>query len=162
MISTPNHPHRIGWREWLALPELGIQKIKAKVDTGAHTSALHAFTLRKFKDNGKWRVEFGIHPRQRDNTFEQFCIADIVDERRVTDSGGHSEMRLVIHTAVTLGQTTWPIEITLTNRDNMQFRMLLGRNALRDKWLIDTSASYIMGKPHTTYNQDSNASGAPS
>ena len=138
---------RIGWREWLALPALGIPQLKVKVDTGARTSALHAFTVEKFTEAGRWRVRFGIHPRHKDNSAEQYCVADIVDERWVTDSGGHREKRIVIHTPITLGADTWPIYITLTNRDNMMFRMLLGRSALQGRAVVDTSTSYLMGKP---------------
>ena len=138
---------RIGWREWLALPELGIAELKAKVDTGARTSALHAFTVEKFTENGVPRVRFGIHPRHKDNSVQQFCIADIADERWVMDSGGHRERRIVIYTPITLGTETWPIYITLTNRDNMMFRMLLGRSALQGRAVVDTNASHLMGKP---------------
>lgn len=138
---------RIGWREWVALPELGIRELKAKIDTGARTSALHAFTVQKFSVKGAWRVRFGIHPLHKDNSVEQFCVADLVDERWVMDSGGHREKRAVIHTPVTLGGNTWAIEITLTNRDNMTFRMLLGRSALVGRAIVDIGASYLAGEP---------------
>ena len=136
----------VGWREWVGLPALGLPRIKAKVDTGARTSALHAFHVRAFEADGRHQVEFRIHPVQRDNETEITCIADIVDERVVRDSGGHSEMRYVIETPVSLGAHTWPIELTLTARDDMLFRMLLGRTALKHRAIVDPSRSYLVGK----------------
>lgn len=136
----------IGWREWVALPELGIDKIKAKVDTGARTSALHAFALEPFDENGKKRIRFEIHPMQHDTELTITCIADVVDYRQVTDSGGHSEMRYVICTPVFLGEKSWPIEITLTERDTMLFRMLLGRNAIKKRYMVNPARSFITTK----------------
>lgn len=135
-----------GWREWVKLPELGLTAIKAKVDTGARTSALHAFDLRPFIENGKQRIEFSIHPKQRDLKTIQICQANVLDERMVTDSGGHKEKRWVIETTLVVGKHTWPIEMTLTARDNMKFRMLIGRTALENVALVDASASYLVGK----------------
>jgi hypothetical protein len=136
----------LGWREWVDLPELGLKNIKAKVDTGARTSALHAFELRTFKDKGKQRVEFKMHPNQHDRKTVVVCTADIKDQREVRDSGGHREMRWIIETPVSIGGETWPIEITLTARDDMLFRMLLGRTAMRGRMLVDPSRSYLACK----------------
>lgn len=137
----------IGWREWIALPELNVPLVECKVDTGARTSALHAFYLEPFEEKGIRRVRFGLHPVQGDTEQEIHCVADVFDERVVSDSGGHKETRFVIRTPVVLGNDTWPIEITLTNRDTMRFRMLLGRTALSDNFIVDPALSRQMGKP---------------
>ena len=136
----------VGWREWVGLPELGLSRIKAKVDTGARTSALHAFSLRPFKEDGVQRIEFDMHPNQRDVETIATCTANVVDQRSVTDSGGHREDRWVISTSLTLGGHEWPIEMTLTSRDDMRFRMLLGRTALEQRALVNSAESYLIGK----------------
>ena len=137
----------LGWREWVALPELGVKRIRCKVDTGARTSALHAFYIEEFTCEGIDMVRFGLHPVQGDTEKELHCEAEVFDKRAVTDSGGHTETRYVIKTDVVLGKSIWPIEMTLTNRDTMRFRMLLGRTAIADHFLVDSAGSHLAGKP---------------
>lgn len=136
----------LGWREWVALPDLGIPRIKCKVDTGARSSALHAFYLEPFMRRGKQRIRFGIHPLQRRTDREYTCTAEVLDQRMVTDSGGHRERRYVIETTVVVGDESWRIELTLTDRDTMRFRMLLGRTAIKKKFVVNPASSYLAGK----------------
>lgn len=140
------HKIQVGWREWLALPELGIPAIKAKLDTGARTSALHVFDLETFVRDGRPQVRFGIHPLQKRTDVSLVCTAEVVDERMVSDSGGHRERRLIIRTAVSLAEREWPIEISLTSREDMLFRMLLGRTAIQGRLVIDPELSYAYGR----------------
>jgi hypothetical protein len=143
-----NEERLLGWREWLALPELGIAHIKAKVDTGARTSCLHAYYVEQVRRKGADLVRFGVHPLQRNNDEVVHCEARILDQRQVADSGGHRELRFVIHTRLVLLDFDGDIELTLTNRDSMQFRMLLGRTALTaGRFGVDPAASYLAGKP---------------
>lgn len=136
----------VGWREWLKLPDLGVDCIKAKVDTGARTSALHAFFVEPFQHQGEEWVRFGIHPIQRDTDRVIECTWPVKDKRVVTDSGGHKEERYVIETTLVLGPLVWPAELTLTDRDSMKFRMLLGRTAMRGKLLVNPAKSFLFGK----------------
>jgi len=143
----PTQALAIGWREWLALPSLGIQEIKAKVDTGARTSALHTFDLEVYRDAaGLERVRFLVHPLQDDLDYVVACDEPVASSRVVKDSGGHAEVRPFILAPVTLAGQTWTIEISLTSRDNMKFRMLLGRTAMKRRFIVDPSRSYLAGR----------------
>lgn len=135
----------VGWREWVALPALGIGAVKAKLDTGAATSALHAIHIRRLRENGVDRVRFDIHPEQRNTDITIRCVADLLEERWVTSSTGHRERRYVVRTPMLIAGLHFPIEITLTNRDTMGFRMLIGRRAMKRRLLVDPSASYLAG-----------------
>lgn len=133
----------IGWREQVALPDLGIQQIKAKIDTGARSSALHAFDVEIFNRDGKRMVRFKIHPYQRDTHRSVTAEAELLDQRQVRNSGGQAQVRPVIQTTIELNDYTFPIELTLTNRDVMGFRMLLGRQAVRRRFLVDAGKSFL-------------------
>ncbi len=137
----------IGWREWVALPELGIGKIKVKVDTGARSSSLHAFNLTKFERDGAEWVSFEVHPLQRSKTTSITVEAEVLEHRSVKSSSGVAKIRPVIITEIELLGERWPVELTLASRDNMGFRMLLGREAFRRKFLVDAGKSYYGGKP---------------
>lgn len=136
----------IGWREWVALPELGIRSIKAKIDTGAKTSALHAFDIELFTRRGVDFVSFKIHPLQRNRYYTVVSEARLVGNRRVKSSGGHESDRPVIKTRVCIGPHSIIAELTLAGRDAMGFRMLLGRDAIKHRFLIDANRSFLIGK----------------
>jgi hypothetical protein len=142
----------VGWREWMSLPELNIDNIKVKIDTGARTSALHAFFVEPFIENNIEMVRFGIHPLQKRLDIEIICQWPLKDYREVRDSGGHKEMRYVIETNVQLGEMIWPIEMTLTNRDSMKFRMLLGRTAMSN-FAVIPEKSYLFGRPNAKHGE---------
>ncbi|MEN9462028.1 MAG: hypothetical protein RIS84_2048 [Pseudomonadota bacterium] len=140
----------IGWREWLSLPELGIPSIRAKIDTGARTSALHAFKIEPFEKNGEAWVRFYLHPYKKQREYVVMCESAIVEQRNITDSGGHREQRYVIATLLNVGEHFFKVELSLTNRANMRYLMLLGRTALRDAhFVVDSAHSYLLGKPHS-------------
>jgi hypothetical protein len=137
----------IGWREWVGLPELRIDHVKAKVDTGARSSTIHAFEVEPFRRRGARWVRFVLHPIQRDATETVRVEAPLVEERWVRNSGGGTELRPVIRTRVRFNGVSWPIELTLTRRDVMGFRMLLGREAVRGRFVVDPGRSYVAGRP---------------
>ena len=135
-------PLILGWEEWIALPELKLPAIKAKVDTGARTSALHAYFVEPFGSARAPMVRFGVHPVPRRADVEIVCAARVIDRREVRSSNGERERRYVIETPVRVGAWEWPIEITLTNRDTMSYRMLLGRQAIGEGVLVDPGTSF--------------------
>ncbi|UCE90553.1 MAG: ATP-dependent zinc protease [Pseudomonadota bacterium] len=149
-VSNSDSLSLVGWREWVSLPQLGVPRIKCKVDTGARTSALHAFRVEPFEENRQERVRFFLHPLQRRADVVTECVADVLAMRTVSDSGGHRERRIVIRTPVVLGLQRWEAEFALTDRDTMRFRMLLGRTAIEGRFLVDSSISYAMGRPPTS------------
>jgi len=135
----------IGWREWVALPDLGIPGIKAKVDTGAKTSTLHAFDIVPFEKDGRPCVSFNVHPLQQKKSPAITCTAPLVGKRKITNSDGQSQMRYVVNTKVLIAGKSWDIELTLNNRDSMKFRMLLGRDALKGRLIVDPQLSLQAG-----------------
>lgn len=132
-------PMSIGWYEWCGLPDLRLPAIKAKIDTGAKTSALHAFNIKPYRIKGVKHVRFDIHPLQRNNLITRHCHAEVIDERDVTSSNGHKEHRYVILTTLQMGEQQWDIELTLSNRDPLKFRMLIGREAMNKHLIIHPS-----------------------
>jgi len=146
--SRPKTPptKALGWREWAQLPDLNVRAIKAKLDTGARTSALHAFSIKPFMRDGVEMVRFDIHPVQRSSASAVHAEAEVLDHRVVKNSGGHQELRPVIQTTLRIGDGEWPIELTLTRRDEMGFRMLLGREALRGRAVVDPGSSFREGR----------------
>lgn len=149
----------LGWEEWLALPDLGLAAIKAKVDTGARTSSLHAFNIEPFGPPDKLKVRFGVNPVPGRDDIAVMCVADVVDRREVTSSNGEREMRYVITTNVSMGARTWPIEITLANRETMAYRMLIGRQAIVDDMFVDPAASFH--QPRLSYKVYGSAARSP-
>jgi hypothetical protein len=136
----------IGWREWAGLPDLAVARVKAKVDTGARSSALHAFDLHVTRRRGREIVRFRIHPLQRDARVAVEAEAEVAEYRTVKNSAGMRTRRPVIRTLLELGGACWPIELTLVGRDEMGFRMLLGREAVRGRFVVDPSRSFLRGR----------------
>lgn len=136
----------IGWREWVGLPDFGIARIKVKVDTGARSSSLHAFDMHEFRRDGVRWVRFRVHPVQRDNRTTVEVEAPVLEYRSVRSSSGKATLRPVILTTIELLGITWPVELTLASRDEMGFRMLLGREAFRRRFLVDAGRSYYGGR----------------
>jgi hypothetical protein len=137
----------VGWREWVSLPGLGVPWIKAKVDTGARTSALHAFDLEEVERDGERWVRYSVHPWQGSDEDAVACESRVVDRREVRSSSGHAEERYVVQLDVSMGGQVVDAEVTLSKRDEMGFRMLVGREALCQGFLVDPSGSYLGGRP---------------
>ncbi|MCA9076610.1 MAG: ATP-dependent zinc protease [Planctomycetaceae bacterium] len=138
----------IGWREWIALPDLGIDHVKAKIDTGARSSSLHAIDIQFVRREGQKFVTFRTAPRQGDDKHFVEAEAEVLEVRNVRSSNGEVSKRPVIVTHVSVLGMKWPIELTLVNREEMGFRMLLGREAVRGRFLVDAGNSYFGGRRH--------------
>ena len=132
----------IGWREWLALPDLGVERIKAKVDTGARTSALHAISLKTYSESGQEWAQFMVYPLDGSKA-RISVVVPVLEWRRIKSSNGKTEKRPVIVTDIDILGKRWPIELTLTRRDEMSFRMLLGRQAIRNRVLVNAGQSFL-------------------
>ncbi len=145
-MSVSENKIIVGSEEWCALPELNINAIKARVDSGAKTSALHAVNISPFKKNGEHWVRYDVHPLQNDGKTTIHCESPIIDRRRVKSTSGLVEVRYVIRTILSIAETSWEIEVTLTNRDSMGFRMLLGRQAMSGRILVDPESSFLLGE----------------
>lgn len=145
---SKNDPTRtVGWREWVGLPGLGVEWLKAKIDTGAQTSSLHAFALERFGRDGEEWVRFEVHPWQRSSADPVIVELPVHDRRQVRSSSGHVEERYVVKLDLRLDGRVVPAEVTLTRRDAMGFRMLVGREVLRRGFVVDSAASYLGGRP---------------
>jgi hypothetical protein len=141
-----NSRRTAGWREWVGLDGLGVNRIKAKLDTGARTSAIHAFDVESFSRDGERWVRFSIHPLQKNDNVAIACEERVADIRTVSNPGSRRERRYIIRTELSVGGESWPIDLSLTNRDEMGFRMLIGRTAMSGKLLVDPDHSYRVGK----------------
>ena len=135
----------VGWREWVALPELGIARVKAKMDTGARSSALHANSIEPYEHDGTACVRFDVMGEAESVPWHE---APVSDRRMVRSSNGETELRYVIRTALSIAGQTWPVDITLTNRERMDLPMLIGREALAGRALVDPQRSWLCGRPH--------------
>lgn len=140
-------PRSIGWREWVQLPEFGVTEIKAKIDTGADNSSLHAFKMKRFEREGIEYIKFQLHPRQRSRKPSIACEAPVVMERKVKNPGGRTELRPVIRTTMIVAGLEIEALVNLTTRDDMTFRLLLGRRTIRNHFLVDSGKSYLGGRP---------------
>lgn len=136
----------IGWREWAALPDLGVRSIKAKIDTGARSASIHAFDIEHIKRRGQPIVRFTLHPTQRKAQPSITCEAQLLEYRTVRNPGGREERRPVITTPIQIGDHTFSIELTLARRDSMGFRMLIGRQAIRGRFVVDPGRSFVVGR----------------
>jgi len=139
-------PLEIGWREWVAFPDLKVTRIKAKIDTGAKTSAIHAFRIKEVMKGGAPHVQFFLHPEQKRKKPEIKCVAPVIDIRRIRSSNGETQERYIIESLMKLGGREWPVELSLSKRDDMGFRLLIGRDAITKKVIIHPGKSYLLGR----------------
>ena len=140
----------VGWREWISFPDFGAFQVKAKIDTGARTSAIHATKIEAFEQDDMQLVRFCLFPDQDDHDRFIECVAPLIEQRVITNSGGSEEMRFIVAADIALGDHRWTIDLSLTQRDDMGFRMLLGRTAVRKRFLVDPGRSYLQGEPANT------------
>ena len=145
--GTPHPITSVGWREWASLPEIGVPWIKAKIDTGARSSALHAFDVEELEREGVEWVRFAVHPWQNSDDEPVTVELPVLDRRVVRSSSGHAEERIVVALEVVLAGHEVLAEMTLSNRDEMGFRMLIGREALRNVFVVNPAMSYAGGRP---------------
>ncbi|MFI4983891.1 MAG: ATP-dependent zinc protease [Rickettsiales bacterium] len=139
----------LGWKEWVSLPDLGLPGIKAKIDTGAATSSIHAYNIKYVVKGGQKYVKFDIHPIQKNNKISKSCMAKLVDKRHVRSSSGDKQRRPVVITQLRMGNYEWEIQLNLTNRDSMGMRMLIGREALVGRGMVDPTHKFLHGKVNT-------------
>ena len=135
----------VGWREWVSFTEFGGPPVRAKVDTGARTSAIHARNIKITRQGGRDIATFDIYPVQRDASIVVHCRAPIVTRRRIRNSGGQVQERLIVRTTIAIGDNSFAIDLSLTRRDQMGYRMLLGRRALKNRFVVDSGRSYVQG-----------------
>ncbi len=140
----------VGWREWVALPDIGIDEIRAKIDTGARTSAIHAWNIERVERDGLPWLRFDIIPSTARGSRRVACLSPLVDERDIRNSGGAVERRFIIVTMLRLGGAEWTVELSLANRDEMGYRLLLGRTALSRRVIVKPGSSFLLGKPAQT------------
>ena len=146
-VDRSSHSNTLtGWREWVSLPDAGVDWIKAKVDTGARTSSLHAFDIEEFQREGEDWVRFRVNPWQDSDADATFVESPLHDRREIRSSSGHTELRLVVLLAIRLVDRLVVSEVTLSKRDAMGFRMLIGREALRRGFIVDPARSFLGGR----------------
>jgi hypothetical protein len=146
-VPTTTDRTTAGWREWVGLPGCDVEWVKAKLDTGARTSAIHAFDIHEFERDGETWVRYSIHPWQRSAEDATTVESRVHDRRVVRSSSGHTTERYVVQMDVTLMGRTITSEVTLSSRDQMGFRLLIGREALRQAFVVDPARSYLGGRP---------------
>ncbi len=147
-MKLPHPLITIGWREYISLPEFHLPAIRAKIDTGAASSAIHATRIEYFQDGDRDMVRFNIHPHRRNIHDTVTVVAPLIEHRPIKSSTGHRQIRPVIETEICLGDQHWKIELNLTNRSLMGYRMLVGRQALRKRFLVDASKSFLQSQPN--------------
>ncbi len=147
MIGRAKKPLRVGWCEWVALPSLGVPAVRAKIDTGAKISAIHVWRLRETVIDGVLHAEFYLQPVEGQRRPEVFCRAPVAARRVIKSSNGMGSSRVIIRTRLRMGKRSWPIDLSLADRDQMGFRLLIGRDALGTRALIHPAREFMLGEP---------------